>query len=57
MNKKRFQRVHHISELKVQGFKSISDATFPLSHYTPLVGYNNAGKTNVLKALAWIIKK
>lgn len=50
-------RVHHISELKVEGFKSIADATFPLSHYTPMVGYNNAGKTNVLKALAWIIKK
>lgn len=49
--------MHHISELKIQGFKSISHATFPLSHYTPLVGYNNAGKTNILKALAWIIKK
>lgn len=49
--------MHHISELKVIGFKSISDATFPLSHYTPLVGYNNAGKTNILKALAWIIRK
>lgn len=49
--------VHHISELKVRGFKSISDAVFPLSDYTPLVGYNNAGKTNVLKALSWIIKR
>jgi ABC-type Mn2+/Zn2+ transport system ATPase subunit len=49
--------MHHISELKIQGFKSISDATFPLSHYTPLVGYNNAGKTNILKAASWVIKK
>lgn len=49
--------MHHISELKIQGFKSIADATFPLSHYTPLVGYNNAGKTNVLRALSWVIKK
>lgn len=49
--------MHHISELKIHGFKSIADATFPLSHYTPLVGYNNAGKTNVLKAMFWIIKK
>lgn len=50
-------QLHHISELKVQGFKSISDATFPLSHYTPLVGYNNAGKTNILRAAGWVIKK
>lgn len=49
--------VHHISELKIQGFKSISNASFPLSHYTPLVGYNNAGKTNILKAASWVIKK
>jgi putative ATP-dependent endonuclease of the OLD family len=49
--------LHHISELKIQGFKSISNATFPLSYYTPLVGYNNAGKTNILKAAGWVIKK
>jgi recombinational DNA repair ATPase RecF len=49
--------MHHISELRIQGFKSISNATFPLSHYTPLVGYNNAGKTNILKAASWVIKK
>lgn len=49
--------MHHISELKIQGFKSISGETFPLSHYTPLVGYNNAGKTNILRAASWVIKK
>ncbi len=49
--------MHHISELSIQGFKSISNATFPLSYYTPLVGYNNAGKTNILKAASWVIKK
>lgn len=49
--------MHHISEIKIQGFKSIANSTFPLSLYTPLVGYNNAGKTNILKAANWIIKK
>ncbi|SED17594.1 ATP-dependent endonuclease [Rhodobacter sp. 24-YEA-8] len=49
--------MHHISELKIQGFKSIASATFPLSHYTPLVGYNNAGKTNILRAASWVMKK
>ena len=49
--------MHHISEICIRNFKSISDGTFPLSGYTPLVGYNNAGKTNILKALCWAIKK
>lgn len=49
--------MHHVSEICIRNFKSISDGTFPLSSYTPLVGYNNAGKTNILKALCWAIKK
>lgn len=49
--------MHHISEICIRNFKSISNGTFPLSGYTPLVGYNNAGKTNILKALCWAIKK
>lgn len=31
--------------------------TFPLSPYTPLVGYNNAGKSNVLHAIKWLLRK
>lgn len=49
--------MHHISRIHIQNFKSIKDAVFQLSAYTPLVGYNNAGKTNVLQALSWVIKK
>lgn len=49
--------MHHISEIRIQNFKSISDGVFSLSHYTPLVGYNNAGKTNILRAVSWIIKR
>ncbi|MBU9581391.1 ATP-dependent nuclease [Burkholderia multivorans] len=49
--------MHHISEVQIKNFKSISDGSFPLSHYTPLVGYNNAGKTNIIRAIGWIIKK
>ncbi|MNF28513.1 hypothetical protein D3C84_91930 [compost metagenome] len=49
--------MHHISEVRIQNFKSISDGLFPLSHYTPLVGYNNAGKTNIIRAVGWIIKR
>lgn len=49
--------MHQISNIKIENFKSIVDCDFPLSPYTPLVGYNNAGKTNVLHALNWLIKK
>ncbi|NYT35809.1 ATP-dependent endonuclease [Allopusillimonas soli] len=49
--------MHHISEVRIQNFKSISDGLFPLSHYTPLVGYNNAGKTNIIRAIGWVIKR
>jgi putative ATP-dependent endonuclease of OLD family len=49
--------MHHISEIKILNFKSVADGTFPLSHYTPLVGYNNAGKTNIIRAIGWIIKR
>jgi len=49
--------MHHISEIRIRNFKSISSGKFALSHFTPLVGYNNAGKTNILRALAWIIRR
>ncbi len=49
--------MHHISKITIKNYKSIIDAEFSLSVYTPLVGYNNAGKTNILKALNWVIKK
>lgn len=49
--------MHHISKITINNYKSIIDAEFPLCPYTPLVGYNNAGKTNVLKALSWVVNK
>ena len=49
--------MHRISSLRVENFKSIKDFTFPLEHYSGFVGYNNAGKTNILRALNWIVKK
>ncbi len=48
--------MHHISKITIKNYKSIIDADFPLSIYTPLVGYNNAGKTNIMNAISWLIK-
>lgn len=33
------------------------DAELKLSSFTPLVGYNNAGKSNCLSAIQWLLKK
>jgi putative ATP-dependent endonuclease of OLD family len=48
--------LHRISTLTVHNFKAIRYGTFHFSDYTPLVGYNNAGKSSVLEALTWVIK-
>lgn len=48
---------HYISTLKIKNFKSCKDSFFELSNYTPLVGYNNAGKSNVLTAIQWLISR
>ena len=49
--------MHLISKIQIQNFRSIKDACFTLAGYTPLVGYNNAGKTNILKAVQWAVRK
>jgi putative ATP-dependent endonuclease of OLD family len=48
---------HILSSVKITNFKSIIDHEFELSSYTPLVGYNNAGKTNILSAIKWLLRK
>ena len=48
--------MHKISILKINNFKAIREGEFKFSDYTPLVGYNNAGKSSILEALNWIIK-
>lgn len=48
---------HILSEIKIKNFKSIKDVTFELSAFTPLVGYNNAGKSNILEAIKWLLRK
>ncbi|EKO3865286.1 AAA family ATPase [Vibrio harveyi] len=48
---------HLIEKIKIKNFKSCNDTTLLLSDYTPLVGYNNAGKSNCLTAINWLLKK
>lgn len=48
---------HIISKIQIQNFKSIINHEFELSKFTPLVGYNNAGKSNMLDAIKWVLRK
>ena len=48
---------HLLSEIIIKNFKSIQYETFELSAFTPLVGYNNAGKSNILDFCSGYLKK
>jgi putative ATP-dependent endonuclease of the OLD family len=48
---------HLLSEIIIRNFKSIQNETFELSAFTPLIGYNNAGKSNILEAIKWLLRK
>ncbi|MCW1952417.1 MAG: AAA family ATPase [Octadecabacter sp.] len=48
--------MHSVSKISVTNFKLIQSAEFDFGPYTPLVGYNNAGKSNILRALQWAIE-
>ena len=48
---------HLLSEITISNFKSIRTESFELTAFTPLVGYNNAGKTNILEAIKWLLRK
>ena len=48
---------HKLTTLRIENFKSIISEEFELSDYTPLVGYNNAGKTNIIEAIKWVLRR
>lgn len=48
---------HILSQVTIKNFRSIREHTFDLSSFTPLVGYNNAGKSNILTAIEWLLRR
>ncbi|AUZ06124.1 hypothetical protein ADP71_28990 [Vitreoscilla sp. C1] len=46
-----------LSEIIITNFKSCRDITLSLSNFTPLIGYNNAGKSNCLTAIQWLLRR
>jgi len=49
--------MHLLSKITIKNFKSIKNQAFELSAFTPMVGYNNAGKSNILEAIKWLLRK
>ncbi len=47
--------MYRLSNIKVRNFRSCRDIDVPLAGVTPLVGYNNAGKSNILAACKWFV--
>lgn len=44
-----------LSRITISNLRSIQRETFPLSDFTALIGYNNAGKTNILMGIRWLL--
>lgn len=47
----------YISDIEIRNFRSCVAASLQLTHFTPLVGMNNCGKSNCLTALQWLVRK
>lgn len=46
-----------LKAITIWNLRSIRKETFPLSDFTALIGYNNAGKTNILMGIRWLLNR
>ncbi len=46
-----------LSKVVIRNFCSCENLDIPLDVYNPIVGYNNSGKSNILRAVCWLLKK
>jgi predicted ATP-dependent endonuclease of OLD family len=46
-----------LQELYVKNFRSVKSESFKLSDFTALIGYNNGGKSNILDAVFWLLRR
>ena len=47
---------HNLSKVIIRNFKSIKKVELQLGCFTPIIGQNNVGKSNILNAINWLIK-
>lgn len=46
-----------LKSIRIENYKSFKSETIHLSDFTPIVGLNNAGKSNLLNSILWLLKK
>lgn len=47
--------MHHLTDIAIRNFRSCQSVDLALSACTPIVGYNNAGKSNIMAAIEWLV--
>jgi len=47
--------MHTLTRATIRNFRSCESVTLDLAPYTPFVGYNNAGKSDILEAIRWLV--
>lgn len=46
-----------LSRIVINNFCSCASVALSLSEFNPIVGYNNSGKSNILRAIGWALKR
>lgn len=46
-----------LSEVTINNFCSCDSVAVSLNSFNPVVGYNNSGKSNILRAINWLLRK
>lgn len=46
-----------LEEVTINNFCSCKHIKIQLSNFNPIIGYNNCGKSNILRAINWLLKK
>lgn len=47
--------MHYVAFLSIENFRSCRAVSMRISPFTPIVGCNNAGKSNILAAIQWLL--
>lgn len=45
----------HLSRIRILNYRSCKDIEFSINKYSVIVGYNNAGKSNAIYAIQWLL--
>lgn len=47
--------MHRLAAIAITNFRSCRDVRIALDDCTPIIGYNNAGKSNIIRAIEWLL--